>query len=62
MSIVGRFAPAMFALAVSVVGMSIVAVWSPLGAGAPQEEQNRPVFGSSVPQELHVDINFPATV
>ena len=53
----GRFAAVMFAPA-----MSMVAVWSLLGAGAPQEEQKRPVFGSSLPQEMHVDINFPATV
>jgi hypothetical protein len=52
----------MFAAAMFAPAMSMVAVWSLLGAGAPQEEQKRPVFGSSLPQEIHVDINFPATV
>jgi hypothetical protein len=40
----------------------MVSIWSLLGAGAPQEEQKRPFFGSSVPQEMHVAIDFPATV
>src|SRR5271170_4777976 len=61
-SIVGRFAAARLAAATFAPATSMVAVWSLLSAGAPQEAQKRPVFGSSVPQELHVDINFPATV
>jgi hypothetical protein len=40
----------------------MVAISSLPGAAVPQAEQNRTLFDSSVPQEEHVDMRFPATV
>jgi hypothetical protein len=40
---------------------SIVAASSLLPAGAPQEEQKRTALASSVPQEKHFAMIFPAT-
>jgi len=41
---------------------SNVASSPPTAAGVPQDEQNRPSPGSSLPQLVHVDMRFPATV
>jgi hypothetical protein len=41
---------------------SMVAISSLPGAAVPQAEQNRTLSDSSVPQEEHVDMRFPATV
>lgn len=41
---------------------SNVASSPPTRAGVPQDEQNRPSRGSSVPQLLQEDMNFPAPV
>jgi hypothetical protein len=41
---------------------SNVASSPPTCAGAPQDEQNRPSRGSSVPQLVQEDMNFPAPV
>jgi hypothetical protein len=40
----------------------MVVVWSLLSAGAPHEEQKRPVLSTAAPQVAQKAINFPATV
>ena len=44
------------------VAKSSVATPSVLPAGAPHDEQKRPVAGTSVPQDEQVDMIFPDTV
>ncbi len=44
------------------VATSRVARWSELPAGAPQAEQNRPVDGTSIPQDEQAGMTFPDTV
>jgi len=41
---------------------SSVATSSLPGTGVPHDEQKRPALGTSVPQAVHVDMNFPDTV
>jgi hypothetical protein len=44
------------------VAKSMVGTSSLLAAGAPHEEQKRTLLDSSMPQDAHFAMSFPATV